>query len=708
MGLKEYQRKRKFERTPEPKGGKAKPSKDLRFVVHMHAASRLHFDLRLEMDGVFKSWAVPKRPSLNPMDQRLAVFVEDHPIEYGSFEGVIPEGNYGAGTVVLWDAGTYVERGSTGRTDSNKAMLAGLSKGHITFVMNGSKLQGEFALIKLKKDPKAWLLVKKRDAASTFKTTPLPDQSVLSGRTVDEVREYATEKGITWKSKKNKAVAIPPPAPAKDQKQASKVRPPAPFKLESRLTPSKTPSKGEMPRRVKPMLAVEAGAPEGKDWIFSEFGGGVRAIAEVEDGSAKIHTRQLLPLQSKYPEIVSALESVEHSLVLDGEIEGEKKQAVFRVLDLLYIDGKDLREAPLRQRLHALAKLKLPAPLHAATLLDAAPEGCWISRQADSAYKSGTSKDWLRSSLKAPKQKKNKSAKSTPSEDDFSFLSHPDKVFWPKEKITKGDLVEYYRSISQYILPHLRDRPQSLHRQPDGITKPGFFHKDITGYLPRGIESTRVYSASSQRTINYLLCQNERSLLYMANLGCIELNPWLSRIPNLEFPDYCVIDLDPDTNSFNEVIRVAQEVHRILDKIKAPHGVKTSGASGIHIFVPLPPKTDYETSRGFALEVARQVHEKFPRFTSLERSPAKRRGKIYLDCFQNGRGQTVASIYCVRPQAGATVSTPLHWREVKAGLKPSQFTIYTVPARLKKQGDLWAKLLNSPADLAACLRRLSS
>lgn len=688
MKLKEYQRKRSFDTTPEPKGGKAKPSKELRFVVQMHSATRLHWDFRLEIDGVYKSWAVPKGPSLNPMDQRLAVQVEDHPIEYGTFEGVIPGGNYGAGTVVLWDAGTYLERGSKNSKESEKALRAGLAKGHITFLLEGVKLRGEFALIQLKKgDGRAWLLVKKRDAFASAKIQKPPDTSVASGRTLEQVRKYSLKKNVTWLPKRRKTG-----------------KKPTAVSITSPTKPGVS-KKSALPRRLKPMMpAVSREIPAGKEWRFDAFGVGIRAIAEVEGGRASLHSRQLLPLSKKYPAIISALEKLSE-VVLDGEIIESGKPPAYHVIDLLYAEGQDLRDFPLRERLKQLAKLKLQPPLLTSAPQTIAPDGDWLARDLGSPYSSGTANAWLRSNLRG-KPVKRSGRKTTEPVSDEPPLTHLDKVFFPKEKITKGDMVDYYRAVAPYILPHLKDRPQSMNRHPNGIKKPSFYQKDVTGYVPKGIEMTRVYSPSSQRTINYLLCQNEKSLLYLVNLGCIEINPWISHVPTLDAPDYCVIDLDPDTNSFDEVIEVAQATHKILDRIGAPHGVKTSGASGIHIYIPVKSGLDFEATRAFAQAICEKVHAQFPANTSLERNPAKRRGRIYLDFMQNRRGSTMAAPYCVRPHDGAPVSTPLHWKEVKKGLKPSDFDIRTVPARLKKRGDLWAKLFDSRADLSAALKKL--
>jgi bifunctional non-homologous end joining protein LigD len=246
-----------------------------------------------------------------------------------------------------------------------------------------------------------------------------------------------------------------------------------------------------------------------------------------------------------------------------------------------------------------------------------------------------------------------------------------------------------------------------MHRHPDGIAAQGFFHKDLQEHHPKIVQTERIVSSGSGKSINYLLCQNEFTLLYMANLGCIEINPWLSRIGSLDRPDAIVIDLDPDdANPFDQVIQIALEIHRILEKIGAPHFCKTSGSTGLHIFIPTQARYDYDSGRNFALEVCQIIKNRFPNITSLERSPSKRRGRIYLDCFQNAKGQTVAAAYSVRPRIGAPVSTPLHWKELKVGLRTEDFTIFTIPGRVEKLGDLWKPVLKEQMDLEACLSSL--
>lgn len=697
--LEDYNRKRIFAQTPEPKGEKGTGSGPLRFVVQMHHASRLHYDFRIEVDGVLKSWAVPKGPSLNPQDQRLAVYVEDHPIAYGSFEGIIPKGNYGAGTVMVWDEGTYVERGSQGREDSEKAVLKGLEKGHITIVLEGIKLQGEFALIRLKdKDEKSWLLVKKRDSYSSYKDITDEDRSVKTGRSIQEIAAEAPEQGAVWVPAQSRKLEPSKRPATKKGMTVPKASHPKSFAKELK--------KEKIPRRNKPMLPASAKEAFDQDgWTFEFDYGGYRAISEVEKGVAHLYSKQLLPFEKKFPEIVQNLKKIPNTAVFDGEVVAEKNQApVYWVRDLLHLDGMNLRSLALIERKKYLKNLNIfnetirlipDVPNEGKKLFDQALHQGFpgiIARDLYSPYTVGTSKSWLKIAGKP--------------EDLAPRLTHLDKIYFPKDQITKGDVIEYYRQISQILLPYLKDRPESLFRQPNGIQE-GFFQKDLVGHHPRWVHTHRIYSESVDKSIDYLLCQNESSLLYMANLGCIELNPWLSRIDSLDRPDFVVIDLDPDSNDFSEVVQVALGVHQILTDIEALHLCKTSGASGIHIFIPIQAKYDYETARHFAQAVCQVVHRQFPDQTSLERSPAKRKGKIYLDCLQNVQGQTVASVYCIRPKLGAPVSTPMKWEELTSSLRPEQFNIRNTLDRLEKSGDLWRPVLEESVNLQECLLRLT-
>jgi bifunctional non-homologous end joining protein LigD len=511
MSLTKYQEKRHFDSTPEPRGTRRRGKGPLRFVVQKHWASRLHYDFRLELDSTLKSWAVPKGPSLDPDDKRLAVMVEDHPLEYARFEGIIPEGNYGAGTVMVWDEGNYCSRQTADRKESERLLLEGLQKGHLTFVLYGQKLKGEFALIKLKRGgANEWLLVKKRDQWASDKDVTGQDISAASGRTREEI------------------------------------------------------------------------AATGKVW---------RSSRPSRKGSSS-------------------------------------------------------------------NKVIIKSPPQAADLPDPP-------------------------------------------------LTNLTKVFWPAEGYTKGDLLNYYREVAEVMVPYLRDRPESLNRHPNGINGKSFFQKDVSNQPPPDwVTTVRVPPGKAHKEINYILCQDRATLLYIANLGCIEINPWNSRVQALEQPDYIVIDLDPNEAPYPNVIEAAQAVHKLLDRAGVESLCKTSGKRGLHIYVPLGARYNYDLALQFADLISRLVNLQLPATTSLIRSPAQRRGKVYLDVHQNHRSQTVAAVYCARPYPGATVSTPLKWQEVHKGFDPAKFTIRTMPKRLDKVGDLWKPMLGPGVDLAACLERL--
>lgn len=287
----------------------------------------------------------------------------------------------------------------------------------------------------------------------------------------------------------------------------------------------------------------------------------------------------------------------------------------------------------------------------------------------------------------------------------FSNLS---KIYWPKEKITKRDMLNYYFQAAPYILPYMKDRPQSLNRHPNGINGESFYQKDVTGKAPAWINTFPYHSDADGRDKNFMVCTDEASLLYIASLGCIEMNPWSSRVQAPDQPDWCIIDLDPDTNSFEQVVQVANITKQILDTASIDSYCKTSGSTGIHIYIPLQAKYTYEESKEFARLIVTLVHEQLPRFTSIERATRNRKGKIYLDFLQNRPQATLATAYSLRPKPGATVSMPLHWAEVKKGLKMSHFNINNAMARLKEQGDIFKPVLGKGINMTAALKILQT
>ncbi|MES2775481.1 MAG: DNA ligase D [Bacteroidota bacterium] len=327
-----------------------------------------------------------------------------------------------------------------------------------------------------------------------------------------------------------------------------------------------------------------------------------------------------------------------------------------------------------------------------------------------------TIKDVVMSKVKAPAKKTAKEAGAT-RENEAELvigktkvkLTNRNKIYFPEDKITKGMVVDYYQEMSDYILPYLKDRPESLKRNPGGIHEEGFYHKDAGEEAPPFVKSFSVFSESSKKDIDYIICNDKATLAYLNNLGCIEINPWNSTTKYPDKPDYMIIDIDPsEKNNFEQVIEASVAFKSLLDKAGAACFCKTSGATGLHIYVPMAHKYPYEQVKDFANFLCMLVNEQLPDFTTLERNLKKRGNKhIYLDYLQNRRGQTIACAYSLRPHIGATVSTPLEWKEVKPGLHPSSFTIHTIGARVKKLGDIFKAVLGPGVDIKKCLDKLS-
>jgi bifunctional non-homologous end joining protein LigD len=810
MGLHAYHKKRSFSRTPEPKGVVHKTGKALRFVVQKHAATRLHYDFRLEMDGVLKSWAVPKGPSLNPADKHLAVIVEDHPYDYRTFEGVIPEGNYGAGNVIIWDEGTYEALGPIPDSMTEEEyLLKQLSAGSIKIVMHGSKLKGEFALVKFKRaGDKNWLLIKHDDQYASTRDILKQDRSVVSGKTVQNIG--SDDEGLQQAQKDGK--------------------------------------KSRFPHDISPMLAVAAEHPfSDPDWIYEIKWDGYRALTEIHNNTVTIYSRNKQDYTRRYPVIADALSGIEHSIVLDGELvvldkagrsqfqllqdyhDRKAGKLVYYIFDILYLDGYDLRALPLIERKTILEKtitendaIKLSSYIeeHGEKLFKKVQqkglEGI-IAKRKSSTYQSRRRSDWkkikqvhmqeavicgftepngsrkgfgslvlgvyennelryvghaggglnqeqlqkLRAQLnrlitvsspfthppqtntpatwvlphlvcqvsftewtqdgllrhpvyiglrddKDPRDVQREDPRARPqpitqvqrttarkskvsqarSNRRHAELTNLNKIFWPEEGYTKGDLIQYYESIADYILPYLKDRPISLNRFPNGIHGENFFQKDLV-HRPDWVQTVPLYSESDNRNLNWLICNNVETLLYIANLGSIEINPWNSRYTNPNHPDYLIIDLDPEGIPFSEVIRVALSVKELLDGASIDAFLKTSGKTGLHILIPLRARYTYTQTKQFAEIIARTVFTRLPETTSVVRNPKKREHKIYIDFLQNREGQTIAAPYCVRPVAKALVSTPLEWNELTPSLNPADFTIKTIHTRLAKKGDIW-------------------
>jgi len=317
--------------------------------------------------------------------------------------------------------------------------------------------------------------------------------------------------------------------------------------------------------------------------------------------------------------------------------------------------------------------------------------------------------------IKAPPKKERKTLLNPKEETQTRVISGHElrftnlgKIFWPREEYTKRDMINYYYQVAPYMLPYMKDRPQTLNRHPHGINGESFYQKDVKGKAPAWIETFPYFSHREQKEKEFLLCTNEASLLYIASLGCIEMNPWSSTIKNPDNPDWCIIDLDPDENSFDQVIQAARVTKEILDAIEVPSYCKTSGSSGLHIYIPLAAKYSYHDSKEFGRRIAKVVHAELPHFTSIERKTAHRGGNMYIDFLQNRPQATVAAPYSLRPKPGATVSAPLYWEEVKKGLKLSNFTLRNIPARLLKEGDIFKGVLGKGINMEKAIKKIQT
>lgn len=851
--LQKYRDKRSADRTPEPFGGdvetKAPPPTSKTaghlFCVQKHAARRLHYDFRLELGGVLLSWAVPKGPSYDVNEKRLAMEVEDHPVEYADFEGIIPEGNYGAGAVIVWDRGLWVPL-----EDPEE----GMRSGKLYFELRGYKLRGTWHLFRLKSQgrgatSKEWMLVKKTDAWSGAKGAAIATQeSIYSGLTLEELRD--------------------------GHEHAEEIR--------SAVVKLGAPRRKVAVEKVGLMLAETRDKPfSAKGWVFELKYDGYRILAARDEGKARLVFRHGSDASETFPEISRAVSGLPYEgLILDGEVvvldddarpsfQRLQRRALLKrttdiaratvdlpatlfVFDLLAFEDFDLRGLTLVER-KSILRIVLPkaGPLRYTDHIEEQGEAFYdavgrvglegiMAKKADSTYRSGRSALWLKlrvdraddfvvvgyskgegsrigfgaldvaaydrgklvycgrvgsgfgdAQLKDVRKELEGHRRATPACEgnvpkgrDHTWveprlvcevrykeytgdgnLRHPvflrfrddkrpeecikqvggaalaeepsalddeprdegrtpppppavvvekkigysnlDKVFWPEEGYTKGDLIEYYRSVSPWLLPYLKDRPLVLTRYPDGIHGKSFFQKDAPGFVPGWVRTERIWSEHAQREIDYFIADDEETLLYLANLGTIPLHVWSSRVQTLQHPDWCILDLDPKGAPFSDVIAVALAIRELTEEIELHTFVKTSGATGIHILVPLGQQLTYEQSKSLGEVMARVIVERLPRIATITRTVGARGGKVYVDFLQNGHGKTIAGPLSMRPVPGATASTPLRWDEVNKKLDPKAFTIRTVPARLKKQQtDPLLAVLDEPGDLLAALGRL--
>ncbi len=909
-GLDEYASKRRLKRTAEPPPER-KPAGSglLRFVVHKHAAGRLHYDLRLEAEGVLKSWAVPKGPSLDPSEKRLAVMVEDHPIDYAAFEGVIPEGEYGAGEVIVWDRGSYApeEDGHRAfdRRQAERIVREGLARGKLGFYLSGEKLKGSWALVKSSRGQKDWLLIKHRDD-TPVRNVLSEGRSVLSGLTIEDL----------------KAGGRPEPAAQRPDAEGPQSLPQA--------------RKAPFPRTLAPMLATLARAPfSHPDWLFEPKLDGLRAIAFLRDGKVRLLSRGGRDATKGYPSLAAELtEQPALEAVFDGEIIAPDEQGrpsfqrlqqrmnlqneedirradsqvpvLYYVFDILYLDGYDLLAVPLEARRRQLERALVPGrrvrlieqfQQEGETAFQVAVEHGLegvMAKKRDSAYRPGershvwlkvkaTLSDefvvggytrgtgaraltfgslllgqydgqgklryagnvgsgfddrlleellarldklrasrspftgevndrgreatWVKPELVAevkfaqwtddgrlrapvflrlredkPKEEVERvdvvdapsgggTGDPTPARpvvdqrdveavlDQLSSakrkltlkvqghqitLNNLDKPLWPafgkRRALTKLDLLVYLTKASPCLLPHLKDRPLTLKRYPNGIDGESFFQKHYENGAPPFVEKVLLFS-DTEGDQEYLLCNNLPTLLWLGQIADIELHTWYSRTSpepdgthlttdfsgsfdnilgsTLNYPDFIVFDLDPylysgqeqegaepelNRAAFAKTREVAGWLREALASLSLPAFIKTSGRTGLHVYVPIQRRFTFDEVRAAAGSIGRYLMQQHPNDITMEWSVSKRKGKVFFDHNQNSRGKTLASAYSPRPSPEASVSVPLLWEEL-SHVYPTDFTILNVPDRLASMGDPWQGILSAKHDLGSLLSK---
>jgi len=888
--LESYAAKRKFERTPEPGPKAVERSGPLLFLVQKHAARRLHYDFRLELDGVLKSWAVPKGPSLQLGERRLAVEVEDHPFDYASFEGVIPEKQYGAGNVIVWDCGVYSpdegQQYSFGnRAEAEERVRTELANGKLGFFLRGEKLKGSFALVRTATD-KQWLLLKHKDRFVGPDTLLAQNASVLSGATLDDVSESA-----------------------RGRLSAGRLSPAGPTEA--------------LPKKLMPMLAESAKPPPRShpDWLYEPKLDGYRVLAFIDNGAVRLQSRRGIDMTALFPEIVTDLQAqAVDTMIVDGEIVAldESGRPSFNALqnraqlkstkqladaqrqspvillcfDLLHFAGLNLRDASYSERQRYLAQCLLPSPhlqlvhtsenaeqLYQASISHGF-EGI-VAKRRDSKYQPGKRSStwvkikatqtsefviggytkgkgarealgslllgyrkgkelhyvghagsgltdesirdlrqrvseltikkppfvtepqvngpatWVKPELVAevefdswtpeghlrspvfvrlrddiapsrvrsgPSTKRPKAKRSaTPTNEIESVLqqldndttrldltvgsakirlTNLDREYWPGDKkagvppITKRDHLRYLARVSPFMLPHLRDRPLTLIRMPEGIHGERFFQKHWDQERPDFVEIVTVFSEHRDGKHDYVMGNNLPTLLWLGQVGTLEFHVWHSRarpgadaISNdtdyssslqameasvLNYPDFLVFDIDPyiysgkepkgaepelNKRGFAVGKRVAFWINDLLKQMSLSARVKTSGKTGLHVFVPIERTVTFDGARHICEMVGRHVMREHPRDVTMEWAVVKRTGKIFIDYNMNVRGKTLNVAYSPRGVPGAPISMPLTWEELEAA-EPQHFTVHNALQRLAGTGDRWHDVLTSKQSLA--------
>jgi len=764
--LEEYRRKRRRGKTPEPFGSKRRKGAAPRFVIQRHDARRLHYDFRLERNGALASWAVPKGVPLKRGERRLAVHVEDHPLEYGDFEGEIPAGQYGAGTVEIWDRGTY-------------ELLEEKRNGGLTVRLAGGRLEGVWTLVpaRLDGDPKNWLLLRKDGPATgsggyapMLATSPeaLPEgdewiyepkwdgyraivtiaggQATLTSRNGNDLTERfrgaarAAEHGI-----RSADAVVDGEIAALDVNGRSS------FSLLQQ-------GGGTLALVLFDVLEVDGESLIDRpllerrrrlEALVDASKGGIVVSPQFDEGRSLLQAAEqhglegvvAKKLDSRYevgrrsPDWRKVKVRASQEVVVVGYTKGQgRRSGVFGSLVVAVREAGGLRWAgnvgtgfsddEIDRVLSLLRPLaRQTTPLAEEPKMPRVRRGdvVWVEPRlvAQVRFVEWTHDGRLRApvylGLREDKTPEDVRREPAPIPDVIRKgrrelrLSNLDKPFWPEEGITKGDLIAYYRDISPVLVPHLRQRPFTMRRYPDGWQGKHFFQKQSPTHMPAWIKRSAQPASTREgekKIIDYALVDDELALLWMVNMGCIDMHVWSSRVDKPERPDWVMFDLDPSEDAtFDDVVSVAGLLKQTLDLLELASYPKTSGSRGIHVLVPVARRHTHADAREFASIVAGALARAHPDLVTTEWAKKKRRG-VLVDANQNRPGATNASVYSVRPRAGAPVSTPLRWEEVVLGLDLASFTTDAVRDRVARVGDLFASVLEGGQSLTQALKAL--
>lgn len=766
-----YRRKRDPAQTPEPfEGGSGGGGAPI-FVVQRHAARSLHYDFRLERHGALASWAVPKGIPLEPAGKALAVHVEDHPLAYADFAGEIPKGQYGAGSVEIWDRGTY-------------ELLEEKRDGQLKVRLAGERLRGVWTLVPARLDGKEqnWLIVHGRDEQAAQRHPPASYAPMLAklvdtlprGAWLYEVKfdgyralAYLEQGGCRLRSRNDKdvserfgeiAAAVVAAVHASDAVLDGEV-----CALDERGRPSFSLMQqgggrlvyyvfdlleldgeyvGDRPLEQRRALLGDLIDPRNRTVLFSQ---------SFEDGEALLQAAEQQHLEGVVAKRVGSLYAAgrrngdwlklktqgRQEFLVAGYTRGAGSRAAsFGSLVLALNEGGELRyvgnvgtgfdEREIQRLLSLLRPLeRSDPPFHETPKLPRVRRAdvTWVEPRliVEVAFSEWTHEGHVRHPSykgiredKAPREVR----RERPSEELVRRgrrelqLTNLDKLFWVEEGISKGDLVDYYRAVAPALLPHLRNRPFTMRRYPDGISGKAFFQKDAPSHMPEWIPTFRATVSTRTRSrvekeVDFPLVNDELALLWMVNMGCIDMNAWYSRVDRPERPDFVLFDLDPTPEvPWRQTVEVALLLRELLDGLGLASFPKTSGGKGFHILVPLDRRSSYAEARDFAERLAGVVAATHPTLATTVWSKARRRG-VLIDANQNGAGKTIASVYSVRPRPGAPVSTPLAWEEVDGQLDPAAFTMTAALERIRQHGDLAAALLTTRQSLSKALRSLT-